>query len=119
MTIPAWANTLPQELLLDGYGESPANIIISSEMDTGPSKVRRRFTAGVRPVTGNIIVNATQLTAFKTFFNSTLLGGSLRFSWTEPPGHTTACEMRFVDMPAWVAIDDVYYKISLSLEILP
>jgi hypothetical protein len=118
MTIPAWEASLPQKLLLDGYGESPADTTIESSMDMGPKKIRRRFTAGVRPVTGNIIVTTTQLATFKTFFTSTLLGGALRFSWTEPPGHTTACEMRFTGVPSWVSLGKLY-KISLSLEILP
>lgn len=118
MTIPAWEASLPQKLLTDGYTESPANTTIKSDPDMGPSKVRRRFTAGVRLITGNIVVTATQLETFKTFYNSTLLGGSIRFSWLEPPTYNTACEMRFTEMPSWIAVGN-YYKISLSLEILP
>lgn len=118
MTIPAWHIDLPQELFVDGYSESLPDVTIKSDMDSGPAKVRRRFTAGVTPISGTIMVTAAQLATFITFFNSTLLGGSLRFSWTEPPAHSVACEMRFTAVPTWTKIEDVY-KISMSLEIMP
>ena len=118
MSIPTWNNTLPQTLLVDGYGQSFPELIIKSNMDAGPAKVRRRFTAGVEPVSGTMVMTATQLTALATFYNTTLLGGSLRFSWTKPPAHTTACEMRFTASPSWTKVDS-NYEVSLSLEILP
>jgi hypothetical protein len=118
MAVPDWHIDLPQELLVDGYGESPADITIESNMDIGPAKVRRRFTAGVRPVSGYILLTSAQLATFKTFYNDTILGGSLRFNWTEPPAHTTSCEMRFTDTPNWTKVGD-YFKIAMNLEILP
>jgi len=119
MSVPAWPESLPQVLLVAGYSQSPADVIIKSDMDAGPAKVRRRFTAGVKPVSGTMILSAAQLTTFQTFFMDTLLGGSLRFSWTTPPAHTDACEMRFTAIPTWTKIGGSYYEISLSLEVLP
>lgn len=118
MSVPEWDTDLPQELLLDGYSESLPDVTIKSDMDAGPAKVRRRFTAGVTPVSGFILVTSTQLATFITFYNSTLLGGSLRFTWTEPPAYTVQCEMRFTAVPTWTKVEDVY-KISMSLEIMP
>lgn len=118
MTIPAWDSRLPQKMELEGYEGSLAETTIKSDPDIGPSKVRGRFTAGVKPIVGVVIMTATQFSTFETFYNSTLLGGALRFSWTEPPRHTTSCEMRFTKVPSWVALGD-HYKVNLSLEILP
>ena len=84
MSIPAWDASLPQRLLVKSYSESPADVLLRTSMDFGPAKVRRRGTAGPRPVSGSIIVTAAELATFKTFFNTTLLGGSLRFRWCDP-----------------------------------
>ena len=118
MAIPAWHVDLPQELFIAGYGQSFPAVTIKSDMDAGPAKIRRRFTAGVEPVTGTMIMTAAQLVIFDTFFNDTILGGSLRFSWTKPPVHTVACEMRFTEVPSWTKVESDY-EVSLSLEVLP
>jgi hypothetical protein len=119
MSVPAWDSDLPQELFVNGYSQSPPNVTIKSEMDAGPAKVRRRFTAGVEPVSGTMIMDATELAALDTFYNTTLLGGSLRFSWTKPPAHSVACEMRFTEPPTWTAIEPGMYQVSMSFEVLP
>ena len=119
MAVPDWHTDLPQELFLSGYSQTYPNVTIKSEMDVGPAKVRRRFTAGVEPVSGTMILTAAQLATLDTFYNTTLLGGSLRFAWTVPPAHSVACEMRFTEPPTWTAIEPGKYEVSLALEILP
>ena len=116
--IPAWNAGLPQTLFVPGYSQSPPDIALKSPMDAGPDKVRRRFTAGIAPVAGTMIMTAAQLVTFQTFYNTTLLGGSLRFSWTTPPAHSVACEMRFTAVPTWTKIESEY-EVNLSLEVLP
>ena len=118
MSVPSWPTTLPQQLFVNGYSQSFAETTIKSEMDAGPAKVRRRFTAGVEPVSGTMLLTETQLGYLRTFFVDTLLGGSLRFSWTKPPAHTTACEMRFTAPPSWTKVEGDY-EVNLSLEVLP
>lgn len=118
MSVPAWHVDLPQKLFMAGYAGTFPGVVIKSEMDAGPAKVRRRFTAGVEPVQGTMILTPAQLVTFTTFFNTTLLGGALRFSWTTPPVHSVACEMRFTETPTFTKIED-NFEISLSLEILP
>lgn len=119
MSVPVWPAELPQQLFVNGYSQSFAETTIKSEMDAGPAKVRRRFTAGIEPISGKMVMTAAQLTMLETFYNTTLLGGSLRFSWTKPPAHTAACEMRFTESPSWTAVEPEVYEVSLSLEILP
>jgi len=119
MSVPVWPTELPQQLFVNGYSQSFAETTIKSDMDAGPAKVRRRFTAGIEPISGKMVMTAAQLTMLETFYNTTLLGGSLRFSWTKPPAHTAACEMRFTESPSWTAVEPEVYEVSLSLEILP
>lgn len=118
MSVPSWPTTLPQQLFVNGYSQSFAETTIKSDMDAGPAKVRRRFTAGVEPVSGTMLLTETQLGYLRTFFVDTLLGGSLRFSWTKPPAHSTACEMRFTAPPSWTKVEGDY-EVNLSLEVLP
>lgn len=119
MSVPAWPAALPQTLFVGGYGQTYPNVTIKSDMDAGPAKVRRRFTAGVEPVSGTMLMDATELAALDTFFTTTLLGGSLRFSWTTPPAHTVSCEMRFTEPPTWTAVEPGTYEVSMSFEVLP
>jgi len=79
-----WPHILPQYLLQASYGESAGNMMLRSGMDAGPDKVRRRFTAAPRDLQGEIIVTQDQFAFFKTWYNNVLLGGTLRFGWTEP-----------------------------------
>ena len=118
MSVPVWPAELPQQLFVNGYSQSFAETTIKSDMDAGPAKVRRRFTAGVEPVSGTMLLTETQLGYLRTFFVDTLLGGSLRFSWTKPPAHSTACEMRFTAPPSWTKVEGDY-EVNLSLEVLP
>jgi hypothetical protein len=119
MSIPAWPATLPQVIWAEGYGESPADVLLRTSMDTGPAKVRRRSTAGVRPVTGKIKLISSELDIFLEFYNTTLLSGSLRFSWTEPRDNSIPVEMRFAELPEISAIDPGTYEVGMKLEILP
>jgi len=117
MTVAAWPVTIPDTLLRSGYSQSCANVSIRTEMDVGPAKVRRRATAGVQPVQGQIELTTAQLGYLRTFYNTTLLGGSLRFSWKDPITEASA-ELRFVEPPSWTAIG-IDWQVSLKLEILP
>lgn len=117
MSIPTWPDTLPQNLLMDSYEETAPDVLIKSNMETGPAKVRRRVTASVRPVKGHQIMTQEQLGIFKAFFNDTLYGGSMRFTWTDPTDDDPV-EMRFVDAPTWSS-QDGYYRVSMNMEILP
>lgn len=117
MSVPTWPETLPEQLLQDSYEENAPNVLIKSNMETGPAKMRRRVTSGVRSVRGHQIMTLEQLNIFKTFFNTTLYGGALRFSWADPTGNE-AVEMRFVDAPAWAA-QEGFFRVEMNLEILP
>lgn len=118
MTIPSWPASLPQSLSASSYKESPANLLVSTDMDIGPAKIRRRSSSGPRPVSGAMRMTKPQLLALRSFYVDDLVDGSLRFSWRDPLDASKAAEYRFTDPPEWSA-DDGGYSVSLSLEILP
>lgn len=117
MSVPVWPTTLPVELLMRGYNQTAADVTLRSSVDAGPAKIRRRFTAGVQPITGNLILSGTELGYLRTFFDTTLLGGSLRFTWREPVTLVSK-EFRFTAPLKWTC-DNGYYDVSLELEMLP
>lgn len=95
MTNPIWPVGLPQDVLTDGYGESMADLVLRSQMDAGPAKQRRRFTAGVKTHSIAVAVTRAQVATFETFYYTTLGGGALPWDWTHPRLQTTVT-FRFI-----------------------
>ena len=118
MSIQTWPTTLPDSLLRKSYAESCPDNTLATNMDVGPAKKRRRATSAVVPVSGSIFVTLEQLAVFKEFYNTTLLSGSLRFSWIHPMDQT-ALEFRFAgEPPGWQDKGDGFI-VRLNLEIMP
>jgi hypothetical protein len=87
--MPAWPGTLPQKPLQSGFNESLKNLVITTQMDSGPAKVRRRFTAGVKKYSVSFLMTSDQLSTFEIFYNDTILGGALSFDFPDPRTGTT------------------------------
>lgn len=117
MATYTWPAGLPQDFLQDGYSDSPPDVLIRTEMDAGPAKVRRRMTSNVRPITASITVTSAQLDTFESFFNTTLSGGVSRFNYTHPVHG--AVEMRFSGVPSYAKIGGDRWRIDMALEVMP
>ncbi len=119
MANPTWPASLPQRVAVDGYGEGPPDTTVRSRMDAGPAKVRRRFTAGVRPLSLQLDLDGAQVETLDGFFEATLLGGALAFDWVHPRTQAAAT-LRFVRPPAYRPLaSDAAWQAVLQLEILP
>lgn len=118
--MPTWPTTLPQYVLEQGYSENVPDQTVESQVDTGPAKVRRRFTVNYRPVKATIRCEPSQVSTFETFYYTTLKGGVLSFDWVHPRTRV-ACVMRFrKPVPSIRPIGSgEAVDISMSLEILP
>jgi hypothetical protein len=142
MTAPIWPTALPQYLLTRNYAEDDPNTVVRTTMDAGPAKVRRRFTAGVRQVSGIIVVDEDQLDTLSDFFMNDCAGGAIAFQWTmqrrqrdtsEPADTSQIADTsllplifvgtntyRFVKAPKYTDCGDgQHYEVALALEILP
>jgi hypothetical protein len=115
--MPAWPGSLPQAPLLGATEKFPDNLI-RTKMDTGPDKVRRRFTAGVTEVAFPLLLTAEQADDLDTFFRATLKDGSLRFDFRHPRTGAQV-EMRFLAPPELRLLTPSKYRATLRMEILP
>ena len=117
--MPAWPASLPQLVAVEGYEESPPETALRTEMEAGPAKLRRRFTAGVRPLSVLLDLDAAQVETLDGFFVTDLAGGSLRFDWVHPRTQATV-ELRFLRPPVYRPLgSDAAWRAALHLEILP
>src|SRR4051794_18589491 len=83
-TFAPWPSTLPQWPLLEGYGESLAQLTVDTPADIGPMMSRRRGMSGLRPQYHNFYFNGAQLIIFEDFYYVTLSGGALPFKRIHP-----------------------------------
>ena len=124
MANPDWEATgLPSHSLLSGYTETPPDLTIRSQMDAGPSKIRRRFTAGPELVMIPLWLTDAQVTELKEFYSDAVegsgtFGGTARFDWLHPRTGG-AVEMRFINPPSFRPASHDLFKCDLALEIMP
>ena len=118
MASATWPSDLPDVPLVRGYEESPPDLALRTEMDTGPDKTRRRTTAGPREFAVQFRLTPAQLTTLDTFFVDTLKSGTLRFDFTHPRTGNTF-EFRFVGPPSYRALDSARYRVQATLELMP
>lgn len=113
-----WPAGLPQDVEIDGYEEtSPANKL-RTQMDAGPAKQRRRFTAGVRPLKVTMIMTRAQIATLDAFHDATLAGGALPFDFTHPRTLVTTT-FSFVKEPMWRPLSATTWRAAMEWEILP
>lgn len=111
-----WPATLPQAWLQDGYQETMPEVIVRTEMDAGPAKTRRRFTAQVTPIKARMHLTADQKGYFEAFFNTTLKGGALSFYFP----HDGSDTFRFAKpLPALSPKGGTRWLLDCNLEKLP
>lgn len=116
--MPVWPATLPQYPLQEGFKETAPNTVTRTEMDAGPAKLRRRFTAAPRPFTLNLDLTETQAETLDAFYLTTLEGGSLSFDWLHPRTKQTAT-FRFLSPPDYTPSGGLYWTATVNLELMP
>jgi hypothetical protein len=117
--MPTWPASLPQFVEVGDYQESPPATKIRSPMDASPPKMRRRFTAGVRPLRVKIMLpTKAQVETLDSFHETTLAGGTLSFDWVHPRTQV-AKTFRFVSEPRYSPKSPEGWYAHLDLEVLP
>jgi hypothetical protein len=117
--MPAWPSDLPPRPLVEGFSETAPTLTVRSSMDVGPAKVRRRVTAGVTQLKCSFRLSPTQRASLLTFWQTTLAGGALSYTWAHPiSGAAITC--RIVEPPAFTpAARGVSWVAALNIEVLP
>ncbi len=118
----SWPVSLPQQQFLGLQIQYEPNVL-EFEVDAGPAKRRRRSSKGRTYLRTDIELRGDQLAVFETFYDTTLVSGTLAFDWTHP-ATDAAASFRFQRKPAWTLVvpatdpDDRCYQGSLDLELL-
>lgn len=112
-----WPSTVPSDFLFDGYDESFSNLAIVTEMDAGPAKRRRRFTAGVKPFGGTMSMTTAQVASLETFYYDTI-GVVAPFDITHPRLQTTVTA-RFTEPPQIAPRGPDRWTVTVKLERMP
>ena len=114
----AWPGALQDKLNEQSFGIRKGSTTIRSDMDTGPAKVRRRFTRSVDMFTASIDLTTSEFSTFETFFNTTINGGVTIFEFDHPiTGVLT--NFRFVGDPEYSSIGGGNFRVSMVWEKMP
>lgn len=114
----SWPAGLPQYVLESGYQERFQDQTIESQMDTGPAKVRRRFTKAIRFFNATVLMTAAQADTFETFWLTTLKGGSLPFDWVHPRTRAVTSFRFRKPAPNFAVVGGVNVQVSFVLEVV-
>lgn len=114
---PVWPATLPPLTEQSNFNEAPPDTLLRSNTDTGPAKLRRRSTAGIRPLGGSMLMTKDQLAILEAFFLTDLVGGALPFTSTHP--RTGAAIRANLKRPTWKHRSGQWWDASIELEVLP
>lgn len=118
-----WPSGIAGEMF-DGLTDSLQDTRVRTQMDAGPPKMRRRFTAPMRTLTIPFRMTGAERDTFDTFFQTTLVQGTLTFDWEEPLNDATV-SYQFVSVPIFALSvgnsdpDKRLWDTVLKLEVLP
>lgn len=84
MAIPSWPALLPQTPYVKGYEEEHKGQFQIMTSGNKAPLVRRVTSLQFQTLNCTLILNKTERALFLSFFNETLKGGTLRFSWKHP-----------------------------------
>jgi len=109
-----WPEGLPNTLLMEGLAGKRSSNVIRTQMDAGPKKVRRRYTASTKYFTGKLLLDAGQLSELEQFYRAVLADGVLRFNFIDPQTLETG-EFRFTEDYSENSTNGMF-EVTLSLE---
>ncbi len=119
----SYPSTLPQTGFMPLTDERQANTI-RTQMDSGLSKTRKRYTGVVRRITMAMVLDGDERKIFDTFYGTTINEGADRFMWTDPVNDASV-HMRFTEPVTWSLLvgsgdtDKKVWQGTYKLEILP
>lgn len=119
-----WPVNLPQTLPVD-TDETYSKNIIETDMEAGPKKKRRRFTAAsqfLEPPADRFVLDIDQKDTLKWFFKTKTAEGVLEFEWQDPIPDGGLMRLRIEGQPSFAALTggfNRFYRCSIKFEVLP
>jgi hypothetical protein len=102
------------KILRDNFTESLPDRVISSNMDVGPAKKRRRTILTSYKINLTTVIEMNDVDEFRQFYLNNDVG---TFDFVHPRTHQTV-QARFASVPSLV-LNETYYTASVELEIMP
>ncbi len=115
----AWPASLPDFALQQGYVEGFRNIVQRSEMSSGATKRRKRFTDAPRIMDIVVPLTSAEVDIFIDFYENDIADGALSFTKTHPRLNTTQTFVFRADLDPLITEGGDNYLLTLKLEILP
>lgn len=118
-----WPLTLTRTPRVADLQEDAPEIVIRSEVDVGPAKIRRRFTGDRRRFTIGLDLRRSEVETFDVWFREQTFGGALSFAWKHPR-KGTAADFRFLSTPTYRPKSprgdgSEWWTVSFEVEMLP
>jgi len=122
MASESWPASLPQDAFVS-LNVKKQDGRIRTQMDAGPPKMRRKYTAVREIVNHSMIMDGADKKTLDNFWENNLNGGVERFDWSDPTTDNTV-EFRFVEPYGAKLLsggdsDSRQWEISMTLEIMP
>lgn len=114
----AWPGSLPQKIEANGFSKDIGANTIRSQMEVGLDKLRKRYTKQINKIVGTMQIDRTQYATLENFFLTTLNGGTLPFTFTDPVSNVTNT-YRFLVPPNFKSIGGNYFSVQLNWEQMP
>ncbi|MBF0260458.1 MAG: hypothetical protein HQL97_01300 [Magnetococcales bacterium] len=117
-SIPSWPSALPQKPTISGFGVTFESETLRTDMEAGPSMVRRVSRSNPKTYTCKWVLSKAQLVTFEAWFRSSsegINGGASWFSFSGPFGAVVG---RFTEPPS-IAPAGLHWELSGKLEVLP
>lgn len=101
-----WPGSLPASPLMDGFSYEPDPQSVSTSMETGPPKRRRRYSTAYGRYSMQFLLTGTQRATFQTFHDTDLAGGSGTITGFPDPVTQATATFQFAQGgdPKWAPI---------------
>ncbi|MCM1497278.1 MAG: hypothetical protein NC124_02315 [Clostridium sp.] len=124
MISEVWPLGLPQIPLTNGFSMTIGRSeVIKSDMDTGPSKRRRRSMSAPRPMKVSMVLTINQVLLFEEWYDNTIMGGVKPFKWVNPlTGAETYFQIQDPENRPTISPESnsgQYFSLTLDLAIIP
>ena len=119
----SWPVGVPSSFEASGFGYDADSGILRTDMDSGPPKVRRRFTSVSKNMKGTIIMTQAQFQLWEYWFEDVIAFGALSFVMPDPV-HGSNMTVRIVagkgSKPySWTQSGATDVALSFTIEKLP
>ena len=111
----AWPVTLQDKVNEDSFAHQIGETVLRSSNETGPVKVRRRFTRPINTFNVSIDLTVAEYSTFYYFYNTTLNGGVTPFDFVNPITGVLN-EYRFTGAPAFSSLGGGHFRVTMGWE---